>query len=279
VITQRIILMTSLLATGAALAQRAPSPPTARDTAPIDLTGFWVAVVTEDWRHRMATPRRGDFESVPLNAEGRRVANGWDLDGDNAAGFECKAFGVGGLMRQPGRLHISWANEDTLQIEFDAGNQTRQLHFGAAPPATGDRTWQGVSQARWQRPPGQGDASALIGTIDGPLAAGGGGRGQRGGPPLPASLSQDGSLIVTTSEFREGYLRKNGIPYSESASITEYIHRLPQHPNGDVWLLVVTVVEDPVYLTQPFYTSTHFRLEPDGRNFDPRPCRTAPPPP
>jgi hypothetical protein len=49
------------------------------------------------------------------------------------------------------------------------------------------------------------------------------------------------------------------------------------HPNGDVWLLVVTTVEDPTYLSQPFYTSTHFKLEPDGSKWHPSPCRTDPP--
>ena len=99
-----------------AVAQRAgTAAQTPRSSAPVDLTGYWVAVVNEDWRHRMATPRKGDFESLPLNAEGRRVANEWDLAADNAAGLQCKAFGVGGLMRQPGRLHITWADDDTLQ--------------------------------------------------------------------------------------------------------------------------------------------------------------------
>jgi hypothetical protein len=80
-----------------------------------------------------------------------------------------------------------------------------------------------------------------------------------------------------TTNFREGYLRKNGVPYSEQASITEYVHRLPVHPNGDTWLHVVTIVDDPRYLTQPLYTSTHFKLEPDGGTFSPTPCRTDPP--
>ena len=75
-----------------------------------------------------------------------------------------------------------------------------------------------------------------------------------------------------TTNFREGYLRKNGVPYSEQAVITEYIHRLPTHPNGDNWLQVITIVEDPRYLTQPFYTSTNFRLEPNDTNFRPTPC-------
>jgi hypothetical protein len=248
--------------------------------APIDLTGYWVAVVSEDWRHRMATPRKGDYESVPLNAEGRRVADTWDLTADDAAGLQCRAFGIGGLMRQPGRLHITWADDDTLSVEFDAGTQTRLLEFAAAAPA-GDNTWQGFSRARWQRPPGATGVPvrAQIGNNTGPIAAGGGGRGQRGGPPPSASINQGGSLAVTTTNFRAGYLRKNGVPYSENATITEHFHRLPEHANGDVWLHVVTIVEDPLYLNDPFYTSAMFKREPNGSKWSPTQCRTAAPPP
>ena len=275
-----IVLIAAACACAPAGAQRGPAPGSARETAPVDLTGYWVSVVTEDWRHRMATPRKGDYESVPLNDEGRRAADAWDLAADNAAGLECKAFGVGGIMRQPGRLHIHWRDDDTLQIDFDAGSQTRLLHFDPSAPVPEERTWQGHSIATWLRPPQVGGpVRAQIGNVTGPVAAGGGGRGQRGGPPPPASLSEGGSLEVRTTHFRAGYLRKNGVPYSEDARITEYFHRLPPHPNGDTWLHVLTIVEDPRYLTDRFYTSTHFKLERDGRNFDPKPCRTAPPPP
>jgi hypothetical protein len=228
----------------------------------------------------MATARVGDYESVPINAAGRRVADAWDLEADNAAGLQCKAFGVGGIMRQPGRLRISWADDETLKIEFDAGSQTRLLHFDDSAAPGDDKTWQGYSMAFWERPPGgrRGGAGGAVGSPD-EVAAGGGGRGQRGGPPPSASIYEGGSLEVRTIGFRAGYLRKNGVPYSEDAKITEHIHRLPTEPNGDDWLLVVTVVDDPTYLTQPFYTSTHFRRERDDGRFDPGPCRTAPPPP
>jgi hypothetical protein len=82
-----------------------------------------------------------------------------------------------------------------------------------------------------------------------------------------------------TTDVRTGYLRTHGEPYSEEASITEYFQRLPTHPTGDVWLHVVTIVEDPAYLSGPFYTSTHFRQEQGDDNWNPTPCRTAPPPP
>jgi len=282
-----LTVATGLLA-NTALAQP-PGPASARDAAPIDLTGTWVSVVSEDWRHRIATPLRGDYESVPLNGAGRAAADSWDLEADNAAGLECKAFGVGGIMRQPGRLNISWQDGETLRIDFDAGSQTRLLHFDMPFPGSNERTWQGHSTAVWRTPPGGGRGGAAVagaprggagavGSDEG-VAAGGGGRGQRGGPPPSSSIYEGGSLEVMTTMFREGYLRKNGVPYSEDAVITEYINRLPTHPNGDVWLLVTTVVDDPTYLSQPFFTSTHFRLEANDDGFNPTPCRTAPPPP
>jgi hypothetical protein len=281
---RRAILATALALTAGfpngAAAQRGPAPAGARAAAPIDLTGYWVAVVSEDWRHRMATPRKGDYESVPLNAEGRRLADAWDLAADNAAGLACKAFGVGGIMRQPTRLRITWEDDDTLRVDFDAGTQTRLLRFGSTTLPEGQRTWQGHSLAEWQRPPGGGarPVRAQIGNSAGPVAPGGGGRGQRGGPSPSDSLAEGGSLHVQTAHFRAGYLRKNGVPYGEDAAITEYFHLLPPHPNGDEWLHVVTIVEDPQHLSDSFYVSTHFKREPNGQRWNPTPCRTAPPP-
>jgi hypothetical protein len=248
----------------------------AKSIAPVDFTGYWVSVVSEDWRHRMMTPRKGDYESLPLNAEGRRVAEMWDLAKDDQAGLQCKAFGIGGIMRQPGRLHITWQDDDTLKIDFDAGTQSRVLYFDKSRQPAGERTWQGHSTAEWEGPAlGQRGAPPVSSA---PRDAGGGGQGLRGGPAPPSSILQGGSLKVVTTHFREGYLRKNGAPYSENASITEYFHRLPQAPNGDNWLHVVTIVEDPKYLAQPFYTSSQFKLEPNGSKFSPAPCKTAPPP-
>lgn len=262
-------------------------PPTGRQLAPVDLTGTWVSIVSEDWRWRMVTPQRGDVASVPVNAEGRKAAASWNLDADNAAGLQCKAFGVGGIMRQPGRVRISWQDDQTLKLEFDAGTQTRLLHFDRSVQPPAERTWQGFSIAQWEGPGvgrglGTGDGRADPRVTGGGLLTGvpgGGGQGLRGAPPprQQAQINSGGSLRVVTTNFREGYLRKNGVPYSEQASITEYIHRLPRHPNGDDWLHVVTIVEDPRYLAQPFYTSTSFRREPNDAGFRPTPCSTPPP--
>ena len=263
------------------------APRTGRQLAPVDITGTWVAVVTEDWRWRMVTPLKGDVASIPVNAEGRKAALNWNAEADAAAGNACKAFGVGGIMRQPGRLRISWQDDQTLKLEFDAGTQTRLLTFDAARQPPSERTLQGFSMALWEGPgvgagpvgDGRPDTRVTGGGLLSRDLPGGGGQGLRGGPPprQQAQINRGGDLRVVTTGFREGYLRKNGVPYSEQATITEYFHRLPTHPNGDNWLHVITVVEDPRYLSQPFYTSTSFRLEPNDANFKPTPCTTPPP--
>ena len=250
--------------------------------------GTWVSIVTEDWRWRMVTPPRGDVASIPVNAEGRKAAASWNLDADNAGGNQCKVYGVGGIMRQPGRLRISWQDDQTLKMEFDAGTQTRLLSFDRAS----SRRLSGPSRdshARCGKVPA---SDAVMATADGrpdPRVTGGGllsrdlpgggGGGLRGGPPprQQAQINRGGDLRIVTTNFREGYLRKNGVPYSEQATITQYVHLLPTHPNGDNWLHVVTIVEDPRYLTQPFYTSTSFRREPNDANFKATPCATPAP--
>jgi hypothetical protein len=263
-------------------------PQTAPQAAPVDHTGTWVSIVSEDWRWRMVTPPKGDVSSIPVNGEARKVAASWNLDGDNSSGNQCKAFGIGGIIRQPGRVRISWQDDQTLKLEFDAGTQTRILNFDRTKTAPAEKTWQGFSLAQWEGP-GVGRGAGLAdgrpdvrvtggGLLDRGVPGGGGG-GLRGGPPprQQAQIERGGDLRIVTTNFREGYLRKNGVPYSDQASITEYFHRLPTHPNGDSWLHVITIIEDPKYLTQPFYTSTSFRLEPNDTKFKPAPCETAAP--
>jgi len=250
----------------AAQAPRSPQPANAQAAdAGVDFTGQWVAVVTEDWRWRMVTPMKGDYASVPLNAEGRRVADGWDLAADNAAGQQCRAFGAGGIMRMPTRIRISWQDPNTLKVETDAGQQTRLLRFvapgvGAVLPALtayspppAQRTWQGESKAQWfKQPQSRG------------LGFGG------GFAPGPAALR------VVTRNMLAGYLRKNGVPYSEDAVITEQFNRHDE-PNGESWITVTTIVEDPKYLNQKFITSTDFKKEADASKWSPAPCETPPP--
>jgi hypothetical protein len=228
----------------------APSAPrTARATAPTDVTGYWVSLITEDWRWRMVMPARGDYQSVPLTAEAKRVADGWNPAKDEATGEQCRAYGAAGVMRMPTRLHVSWADEDTLKVETDAGTQTRLLHFGA---------WKGGGRASWQ-----GDSVA---TWDLPRRA--------DGDPPATGTSKSGSLKVVTTNMRPGYLRKNGLPYSGQAKLTEYWD-FHGGPNGEQFLVVSTIVEDAQYLQTPWMTSPNFKREPDGSKWDPSPCRAS----
>ena len=234
------------------LAQRgqgAPAgpPPTPQAAAPIDVSGYWVSIVSEDWRWRMVTPPKGDVASVPLNAEGTKIANSWDPATDGS----CLAYGAAGLMRIPTRLHITWENERTLKIETDAGQQTRLLYFGE-PAASGAGTLQGVSRAEWIRSGGAFDAFL-----------------ERGTGPAPQRWGQ---LRVTTRNMKAGWLRRNGVPYSENAVITENFIRISPPGAGD-WFVVSTTVDDPKYLAQPFVTSSNFKKEADGSKWAPAPCR------
>ncbi len=249
---------------GVSLAAQQPAPGTPRALSPIDLTGNWVSIVTEDWRFRMVTPPKGDYASVPLNGAARQVADKWDPAADEAAGNACKSYGAGNIMRTPGRLHISWQDDTTLKIETDAGQQTRLLHFTGTPG--GDPSWQGYSLASWEIAGGNPFGGGGGGRGGG--GGGGGGRGAAGPPPAP----RGGSLKVVTTRLKEGYLRKNGVPYSDSAVVTEYFDRHSES-NGDEWFTVTTIVDDPKYLAQSFITSTHFKKEPDASKWYPSPCK------
>ena len=269
------VLSQSASAQRASVASQPPRPAaaqTGRIGAPVDLTGVWVSVVTEDWEYRMRTPPKGDigtgvgmppgFGAIPLNPAGMAAANAWDPSTDG----QCEAYGVGGIMRMPGRLKISWQDDLTLKIETDAGVQTRLLHFlppaGGPGPAVavdkGSRTLQGYSVAEWQRGVGF-DAFGLGLTPE---------RGA--GPP------RWGSLKVETTNMQPAWLRRNGVPYSDKATITEHFARFA-HPEAGDWFVVTTVVEDPTYLTQTFITSSNFRKEANDSKWDPKPCRSRQP--
>ena len=254
-------------------AQRgAPQPPRApRAAAPIDLTGYWVSIVTQDWRWRMVTPRKGDYQGVQLTPEAAKVADAWDPAKDEAAGEQCKSYGAPALMSVPGRFHITWQDDTTLKVESDAGMQTRLLRFGnvqtpldsardkpadAARPPDAARTWQGVSQAQWLTP--RPNVPLQLRPADRAADA----------PPLRPT---GGSLQVVTRNLSAGYLRKNGVPYSENAVLTEHWD-LYKRPNGEEWLTITTHVEDPQYLRNVRLTAPMFKKEPNGSKWDPTPC-------
>ena len=235
-------------------------PPTARAQATKDFTGTWVSVVTEHWHLRMNMPPKGEYAMLPLNPQARKIADSYDPAADRAAGNECRAYGAANIMRIPSRYRISWADDNTLQMDIDSGTQTRLFRFagpgggagggargaGAPPttdaaPAPPEPTWQGTSVANWQ--PGRG----------------------RGLPP-------NGQLRVVTTRMKGGLLRKNGAPYSDNARLEEIFETFTE-PNGDTWLIVTSIVTDPQNLTQPYTTTYPFKKIADRAGWDPTPCR------
>lgn len=247
----------SMLAGEFALAQFGPPPApdpneAPRERAPVDLTGYWVAPVMEDWRWRMLTPLKGDAASIPTRPSARAAIDSWDPAADEAAGLECKGYGAAAIMRLPGRIRIEWEGDETLVIEKDYGMQTRRLHFD--PPAPGAPSRQGHSVAHWER-----------GLQGGPAA----GLGFLGTGPRLGETSK--TLIVETTNLLPGYLRKNGIPQSDQATITEYFDTFTSI-DGAEWFTITTIVDDPVYLAIPFVTTTDYKREPDDSGWNPEPC-------
>ena len=191
-----------------------------------------------------------------MSPAARKIAASWDPARDEAAGEQCRGYGIGGVMRLPGRLRITWQDDRTLKIETEAGSQVRTLAFagGAVAPATGG-DWQGVSRASWDRQEGPMGSGAIFG---------GGGFG--------AGRASGGSLKVVTTGMKSGYLRKNGVPYSANAVITEYFDRFDLD-GGDVLLVVATETVDPTYLSQPYWTSTHYKRQANATDGTPPPAR------
>jgi hypothetical protein len=223
---------------------RGAPPPDPRAAAPFDLTGQWVSLITEDWRHRQFTPPKGDYAALPLSPAGRKFADGWDPARDETAGEQCRAYGAAGLLRLPTRIRIAWQDASTLKLESDAGTQTRLFYFGSPPGSGGD--WQGLSSASWDYP-----RAAFPG---------------RGGAPAAG-----GSLKVITTRMKPGYLRKNGVPYSADTVLTEYFDRFDV-PGGDSLLVITTEVVDAEYLATPYWASLQFKRENDMSRWNPTPC-------
>jgi len=217
----------------------APAGKTPKESAPIDLTGYWVSIVSEDWRFRMLTPPKGDHPDFLLTPAGTKLADSWDPAKDEAEKDHCKAYGAPNIMRVPGRFHITWADDRTLKIETDAGQQTRLLRFAAAPGApvatavgaAAAPSRQGTSAAQWERK----------------------------------------ALRAQTSNLVPGYLQYNGVPYSANTTMLEYFDVITE-PGGEIWLINDAVITDPTYLARSVKRSTHLRKQSDNKGWDPQPC-------
>jgi hypothetical protein len=218
-----------------------PGPQNAKTAAPVDLTGYWVSIVTEDWIERMSP------DSPPSGTGGARGLTRGAAPAPPPNGEQCRVYGAGGSMRVPTRLHITWSDDNTLKVEMDAGTQTRLLHFGQNTPIPNEKTLQGYSIAAWE------------------TGARGGGRGGFGGP-APAA-PRWGSLNVTTTNMTSGYLLSSRSAYSDNAVLTEYFSRHSDF--GQDYVTVTAQLQDG---PQTRVTSSTFKREPDGSKFSPGPC-------
>jgi hypothetical protein len=245
----RGVVLTSALLLALSLRGAAQRGPAAREASPMDLTGYWVTIITPDWRERMVPPAKGDYLGVPITLAAQKAADAWDPAKDEAAGLQCKSYGAPAIMATPTRLRIAWLDDNTLKVETDYGLQTRLFHFGEWKPAAGPPAWQGDSTAVWEF----------------------------AGPPAPAGgrgtieKRRFGNLKVTTTRIRPGYLRKNGIPYSANIRMTEYWDVFTD-PSGGQRLMVTQQLDDPEYLARTWLTTYNFKKEADGSKWDPTPC-------
>ena len=268
------------------------APQSAQAAATSDLTGYWVRIVTEDWRWLMEVPPKGNADSIPISPAGRAVLDAWDPAKDEAEGNQCKGYGAGAISRLPTRAHVTWQDVNTLKWETDQGMQTRLFRFGAAAQEAeanpGPRSWQGLSTATWEPGAGGGRGAGGPGIPGGPP-------GDGTVPPVPPAVAantnanatpsppgappaagrgaaQNGWLKIVTTNLKSGYLRKNGLPYSEKATVTEYFQPTPE-TYGVRYMIVTTIIEDPEYLTGALITSSNYKKLPDtNTGWDPQPC-------
>jgi hypothetical protein len=224
----------------------APAGAGARGAAPVDVTGYWVSLVTEDYIERM-------FPDSPPSGTGRGGRGGRG-GAPAAAGTPdpCRVYGAAGSMRLPGRLNISWADDNTLKIEMDSGKQTRLFHFGVTQPPSAEKSLQGYSIATWEAGAG---------------GRGGAGRGGGGGGGGAAPAARWGSLNVVTTNMTGGYLLTSRSAYSENATLTEYFSRHSDF--GADYMTVVAIITDPA---GNHTTSSTFKKEPNGSKFSPTGC-------
>ena len=203
-----------VLASGALAQQGAPAGnQTGNQTvyqryAPIDVTGNWVSIVTEDWAQRMITPKKGDYTSIPLNPAGIKAADTWDPAHDTSTGEACRSYAAPALFRVPGRLRISWQdNGNTLRIDADAGQQTRLLQFAGKEPQS-DAGFQGYSAALWDysggfdpaRPPAAGQGRGGGTPANAPAAA-----NAPANAPAPANTGQGPSIVIQNVQSAPAY--------------------------------------------------------------------------
>lgn len=201
-------------------------------SAQVDFSGEWAPRFWEDAPERGPGPELGDYLGIPISDAARRRADTWDASIQTLPEWQCRPHSADYIWRGPSDLRIS-KEVDPISREITAFHAEwlrsvdRPIYLDgrAHPPAEALHTWAGFSTARWE-----GDM-----------------------------------LVITTTHLKEGYLRRNGLPRSHKATLSERWIR-----NGDI-LTVMTIVYDPVYLTEPFVRTTDYELN-VNQNTPPYPC-------
>jgi hypothetical protein len=179
-----------------------------------DLAGGWIAKPHEDLPERGQGPEIGDYTGMPINDAARMKADAWDSQRWEMIEHECTEHPADYGPRGPANMRV-WADMDpftkgirTWHMELMYMLPLRSFYMDGRPHPSkyAPHTWQGFSTAEWE-----GD-----------------------------------KLKVTTTHLKEGWIRRNGLPRSEVATLVEFYIR-----HHDV-LTVVTHVKDPIYLTEPF---------------------------
>jgi hypothetical protein len=201
--------------------------------AQLDPSGEWAPLFHEDQPERIPGPEIGDYLGLPINAASRLRADTWDASLLTLPEHQCKPHPSDYAWRGPANLRV-WKEVDResqqliayhTHISWEAPERTIWMDGRPHPPDYAAHTWQGFSTGKFE-----GDM-----------------------------------LTVTTTHLKNGWIRRNGVPRSDRATVTEHIIR-----HGD-FLTVAVIINDPVYLTEPFIRTTDFQA--DARQvIAPYPC-------
>ena len=196
-----------------------------------DLQGVLIPIFEpEDRLYRFDGPALGDFSGLPLNDAGLAKASEYTPDTQYLPENQCKPHSPPYIMRSALRWEIL-QEPDVVTFNMESFEQVRTIYLdGPDPPPDAKRTPMGHSVGHWE--------------------------GQ--------------TLVVNTSHFEEGYIRRNGAPHSDRAHLTERLTR-----DGN-YLLIMITLEDPVYLLAPFTRVIAHRYESDLK-IRPYPCEVRPP--
>lgn len=206
---------------------------TSAATAQINLVGYWNPIFHEDFEERVPGPAMGDYLGLPITDAARWRAESWDASLLSLPEHQCKPHPSTYGFRGVGTLRIWEERDPTTQelikihthIAWQAQHREIWMDGRSHPPPYARHTWQGFSTGRWE-----GDA-----------------------------------LVVRTTHLKAGWMRRNGLPLSDRATMEDRFYR-----HGDV-MTHVMIVEDPVYLAEPLVKTNGFLLVPNG-TMDPYPC-------